>query len=804
MRDNFLSIFKAVSRAIYGEDKWNKLIVDDIQILNALDAVQQEHSSSPISLGSTSTIENKNEKLEYKSFLENFANSDSQLHHSFNTFFDNWYNNSTPHNKEYLIDFLLHTDKENVGLKFIANTLLTQEGAVININHDKAWKMASALSEIYGNIVLFGNMKNTVHSSDSDSNPDSDFTHSSGSLSDAIDKLTESRIKSINLRARHMDGPKKGEAMTDSLLPVIRGEIATYAQSMMGWFRYAIKKEVDVNDQVESILYVKEDAKIIRPHGIVGNLGSSMGDHLVPFSTFLKELEAEVRGKKVIDAIESLQRRIAHDTKYPGGLIERAGKYIEREDNSDLGVQVEAFSFLCWELIPSIVAIHNQALGTAFARDEPKTKSALAKEAALVKAFLAEGAEGVQNNINNFISVIDYAPVKNPDSISVEESIETGVRINHINSLSHIMIDVVDTFFRLYPIDNKISKEVAGELIGKMLEQKGWIPYYENEHNSADLGQEIIRNAHHSLKDDLQEHIIHYIKSNSIILADVDSVQHSSDISKRNSETDAMDITDNYNLVRSEKSSFTQSTKFIDILCEGLSEVAKAKIVNMREKTAFQAKPAISNVYISDIINSQPKITLIAENNHEIDHKANIQKLVQNIEGGKIKANTAICLERKERGNNFGMQDVILLANILEYNKNTLQESIAISNKIRNSSIYQDAILYNVAKLYGIGVMGIEGKGLEHGKELPLYNSTRETHMTKRIEQLVTTGKNVIFPVGAAHIDGLKAQLPSAHLVTATDFVESLEVDLHSLAKTNNDFRSRVLASKASSQSVIR
>ncbi len=53
-------------------------------------------------------------------------------------------------------------------------------------------------------------------------------------------------------------------------------------------------------------------------------------------------------------------------------------------------------------------------------------------------------------------------------------------------------------------------------------------------------------------------------------------------------------------------------------------------------------------------------------------------------------------------------------------------EEIPISNQIKNSSIYYDALLYNVATEHGIKVVGVEGKSLPHNKESPGYNSTRE------------------------------------------------------------------------------
>ena len=475
---------------------------------------------------------------------------DLQFYHTFNTFFDRWNLDKTPNNERDLI-YLLHIDDNNnnkSSLGFLTHALLYRQEGMERINGSEAEKISAALSEIHGNRMLFADMDIGWRNS----NSDSDFTHSSGSLADAMSKLANQGEKSITLRARYLDGPKQGEAITKVSLPVIRGEVATYAQSMMGWFRYEIKNDVDANGLVEN-LYIMKDAKIIRPHGIVGNLGITMGDHLSPFSSFLKELEGEVRGKKVIDAIKDLKNRMAADNKYPSGLIEQADLFLHEKGGPNLGVQVKAFSFLCWELIPSMVAIHNQALGAAFRRNEAKTKEALAKEAALVKAFLAEGAEELQDKIKNFISVTDYAPVKNPASITVEESIATGDRVNHIDALSSVMIDVLETFFRLYPIDAEIRKKVTEELLDEMLKQKEWVSHYAT--NPKDLGEKIIASDPASLQQNLQAYIIQHIKENSMLLADIKSAQNSPEANKSTSGSDVMDVDSDNNLIHSQKTS---------------------------------------------------------------------------------------------------------------------------------------------------------------------------------------------------------------------------------------------------------
>lgn len=128
------------------------------------------------------------------------------------------------------------------------------------------------------------------------------------------------------------------------------------------------------------------------------------------------------------------------------------------------------------------------------------------------------------------------------------------------------------------------------------------------------------------------------------------------------------------------------------------------------------------------------------------------------LEEGVITPNTVICLERKEDGNNFGMKDVKILASILMYNEKN-KHYLPISESIKLSAIYQDAVLYNKAKTCGIEVLGIEGKHLQLNKNSPNYEKARESHMANRINQLTESGKNVILPLGSSHVLGLKRQL---------------------------------------------
>jgi ankyrin repeat protein/predicted nucleotidyltransferase len=143
-------------------------------------------------------------------------------------------------------------------------------------------------------------------------------------------------------------------------------------------------------------------------------------------------------------------------------------------------------------------------------------------------------------------------------------------------------------------------------------------------------------------------------------------------------------------------------------------------------------------------------VLLIPEDNHCLQHASNVYTIMRLIENNQISQNTIIALERKQLGNSFGMPDIISLANNMD-----------VPDFIRDLPIYQDAKLYNLARLNGITVIGVEGKGLSASKESPLYNQVREDYMASKLIECSELGYNVIFPVGSAHVEGLKSKLES-------------------------------------------
>ena len=164
----------------------------------------------------------------------------------------------------------------------------------------------------------------------------------------------------------------------------------------------------------------------------------------------------------------------------------------------------------------------------------------------------------------------------------------------------------------------------------------------------------------------------------------------------------------------------------------------------------------------STISQTRGKITFLSEEDHMIQHSKNIDVLIKQIKSRSREENgkEIILLERKEHGNNLGMRHVKLLANIIKHNQIS-DNKITIPEKITNSPIYADAMLYNIAIANGVKVIGTEGKGL------PEHNSAREEYMSREINKALNMGYNITMPVGASHVDNLRNTLHHK-----TNFVE--------------------------------
>jgi hypothetical protein len=159
-------------------------------------------------------------------------------------------------------------------------------------------------------------------------------------------------------------------------------------------------------------------------------------------------------------------------------------------------------------------------------------------------------------------------------------------------------------------------------------------------------------------------------------------------------------------------------------------------------------------------------VQLISEQNHITDHESNVKKVISLIKDGKLKQGDVIALERKEEGKNFGMEDVRYLAKII---KDKTQKDL-IAHEIKNSPIYHDAILYNIATDNNIEVVGIEGSNLSIDKKIDLsqHNQERERVMIQKLKAIQESKKpeTTVAIVGSKHLSNIKTKLKSSDSVT--------------------------------------
>lgn len=282
-------------------------------------------------------------------------------------------------------------------------------------------------------------------------------------------------------------------------------------------------------------------------------------------------------------------------------------------------------------------------------------------------------------------------------------------------------------------------------------------------------------------------------------------------------------------LKRFEKFEFLQGYNFGDRLSEsaGQYNVGKLKLTSKIRATEDD-KVLLAHRKAAE----SGSIRLLAEGNHSTDHADKIIGLIESLKRGEIQPGTVICLERKQVGDNLGMVDVIMLADIIRNNNTPGARLIKLPPWLKEDMpIYKDAQLYNAVRDYNstpqgeknpVMVVGVEGKkikyseelireeqkkairelekleqdrskssynnpqGLEEqieeqrkkverindlARELPgiigkdvdkdsvLYDAAREKVMVAKLEQIASTGRQVIFPVGAAHDENLEMQL---------------------------------------------
>jgi len=76
------------------------------------------------------------------------------------------------------------------------------------------------------------------------------------------------------------------------------------------------------------------------------------------------------------------------------------------------------------------------------------------------------------------------------------------------------------------------------------------------------------------------------------------------------------------------------------------------------------------------------KVEFLGEQSHQRDHASNIKNLIEGIKSGEIGKNTVIGIERKSYGNNLGIPDMLMLANILEHNEKYPTKKLNIPKRV--------------------------------------------------------------------------------------------------------------------------
>lgn len=242
------------------------------------------------------------------------------------------------------------------------------------------------------------------------------------------------------------------------------------------------------------------------------------------------------------------------------------------------------------------------------------------------------------------------------------------------------------------------------------------------------------------------------------------SSDSSPDLNANLTKTEKASIGSKQNSVQKKGSNYLQDV--LEAVNEGedkaLAALAKINIISVIESDvnmkSVDQLPVVKNADQTE--KERPNIAsvqIVAEDNHLSDHKGNVQKFREQIESGEIGKNNVILLERKEYGDNLGMQDVIKLANIIEHNEQHPDNAIRIPANIKDDwLLYEDAVLYKVAKEAGVRVIGLEGKNLKTEYGTTEHNQAREEYMGQMIERLESKGYEVIANVGSDHEAALK------------------------------------------------
>jgi len=320
-------------------------------------------------------------------------------------------------------------------------------------------------------------------------------------LSDAESDLSDG-IAKLSLEAYNLRSPPAYLSLYKESVVIeegsIRGEIATYAKEVMGAF---------IIEHKDGDLFISQTSKLRRPTGAAGVLGSkSQGDHVIAISYFLKILLRDFKEKPLSYVLVKAMLILSdYNIKGTEVMIKQADYYVKEynEVRSNLEKLMAMVNFVRQLLIPCIIALWNQRIGSAFHRSEKKN---LSEEGKIVKDAIAalcadesEARKNLECAAEIYINgIIDYWPLpsnhknaKLAKQKDIDAALYSGKRTNHIDHLALACSLIVENFINYFEFDIS-GIEVADILIKKILtkvtETGSWISFYEK--NSKYLSKE--------------------------------------------------------------------------------------------------------------------------------------------------------------------------------------------------------------------------------------------------------------------------------------------------------------------------
>jgi hypothetical protein len=306
--------------------------------------------------------------------------------------------------------------------------------------------------------------------------------------SDLSDEIAKLSLEAYNLRSppRYLSPYKESVAIEEVS---IRGKIATYAKEVMGAFIIEYK---------DGDLFISQSSNLRRPTDITGVLGSkSQGDHVIAISYFLKMLLNDFKEKPLSYVLDKAMLILSdYNVKGTEILLKQANYYVEEynEVKSNIEKLMAMVNFVRQLLIPSIIALWNQRIGSAFHRSEKKN---LSEEGKIVKDAIAalcadesEARKNLECAAEIYINgIIDYWPLpsnhKNAKLVKqkeIDEALYSGKRTNHIDHLALACSLIIENFINYFEFDIS-GVEVAGILMKKFLTKVtvsgSWMSCYE-------------------------------------------------------------------------------------------------------------------------------------------------------------------------------------------------------------------------------------------------------------------------------------------------------------------------------------